>query len=91
MWTSLLNTLGLAWWVEIVTDSPHCTYYFGPFASAADAEMAKPGYLEDLEKEGAQNIKVVVKRDKPANLTIFDERADMGGRGGPSPVFSGQT
>ncbi|MBD1871456.1 DUF1816 domain-containing protein [Leptolyngbya sp. FACHB-671] len=90
LWTNLLQTVGLAWWVEILTDNPRCTYYFGPFASASEAEAEKAGYIEDLEQEGAQGIKVAVKRCKPDNLTIYEEIADRPSRGGPAPVFSGQ-
>ena len=71
--TSLLDLLGLAWWVEINTDTPRCTYYFGPFFSAAAAEAAKPGYVEDLEQEGAQGIAIAVKRCKPVTLTVSDD------------------
>jgi hypothetical protein len=67
------NEVGLAWWVEIKTQSPAYTYYFGPFILAANAHTAKSGYVEDLEKEGAQGIQVVVKRCKPADLTVADE------------------
>ena len=84
-----LQLLGKAWWVEIVTETPHCTYYFGPFVSAKEANTAKVGYLEDLQNEGAQEIKVVVKRCKPENLTLCD---DLGERFDPqsSRFFSGQ-
>jgi len=75
--TTALNALGLAWWVEIITDSPRCTYYFGPFVTEAEATAAKPGYIEDLENENAQGIRVVVKRCKPVKLTIFDETDDF--------------
>jgi len=73
VWISVLETVGLAWWVEIVTNTPACTYYFGPFSSAQDAEALKPGYIQDLDEEGAQELKVMVKRCKPPKLTIFDE------------------
>ena len=33
--TNLLSALGLAWWVEIITDSPCCLYYFGIGVSAS--------------------------------------------------------
>ncbi len=71
--TSVLEQVGLAWWIEIVTDKPQCTYYFGPFASAKDAEITFPGYVEDLEQEGAQGIAVVSKRYQPQELTIFED------------------
>lgn len=87
--TNLFQGFGWAWWVEIVTHSPHCTYYFGPFLSSKEAEAAKAGYVEDLEQEGATGIDVQIKRCKPENLTISE---DLGERVEHSvkPVFSGQ-
>lgn len=73
LYTDLLNVLGLAWWVEITTESPRCTYYFGPFAAEQTATNAKSGYIEDLQREDAQEIRAVVKRCKPTNLTIFED------------------
>lgn len=71
--TQLLNQLGLAWWVEVVTDSPDCTYYFGPFFSADEAKALQSGYIQDLEQEGARGIVAKVKRCKPDQLTIYEE------------------
>ncbi|NJR66925.1 MAG: DUF1816 domain-containing protein [Leptolyngbyaceae cyanobacterium CRU_2_3] len=73
---NILTFLGLAWWVEIVTEAPNCTYYFGPFANVKEAKSAQSGYVEDLEQEGAKNIKVAVKRCKPDKLTIFDDSTE---------------
>lgn len=89
MWTSLMQALGLAWWVEIKTDSPRCIYYFGPFASSAEAEAAKPGYVEDLEKENAEGIAVSIRRGKPGTLTI-DEEPQLTGDGdsNKTPAFT---
>jgi hypothetical protein len=86
---SILNFFGLAWWVEIVTDNPRCTYFFGPFLSRKDAVTAKAGYIEDLEQEGAKGIDFSVKRCKPANLTIYDDSGERFDRT-PRPSFSGQ-
>jgi hypothetical protein len=69
--TSYLNQFGLAWWVEIVTDQPHCTYYFGPFMSAKKAQEAQRGYIEDLEEEEVQGIRVTIKQLQPQELTIY--------------------
>jgi hypothetical protein len=85
----VLHFLGLAFWVEIVTDNPNCTYYFGPFLSDQEAHKAKAGYVEDLEAEGAQGISVSIKRCKPANLTIFDELGEQIGIE-RMPTLSGQ-
>ncbi len=70
MWLSLLQALGLAWWVEVKTENPNYTYYFGPFVAQDEAEVAKGGYVEDLEQEGATNIRLSVLRMKPTKLTI---------------------
>jgi hypothetical protein len=87
---SFLETLGLAFWIEIVTDRPQCTYYFGPFFSSQEAQAAKSGYVEDLEQEGAQGIRVTVKRCKtPADLTIADD-LEVKMPLGKSRILSGQ-
>ena len=85
----LLNGLGFAWWVEITTLTPRCTYYFGPFMTKEAAEAATGGYVEDLEREAAQGITIVCKRCKPRNLTISEDFSEMNN---PTiqPVFSGQ-
>ena len=71
--SSYLDKAGLAWWVEIVTSEPKCIYYFGPFVTKQEAELSQSGYIEDLEAEGAQDIRVQVQRYHPVELTIFDE------------------
>ncbi|WP_138499775.1 DUF1816 domain-containing protein [Nostoc sp. PA-18-2419] len=88
----LINTFdyfGLAWWVEIVTQNPRCTYYFGPFLSSSEARLASIGYIEDLEIEGAQGIIVDVKRCKPNNLTIAEDLGEKFDRK-VQPAFGGQ-
>ena len=89
IFTSVLETLGLAVWIEIVTDSPNCTYYFGPFSTDSEAESAKNGYIEDLEAEGSKGLSVIVKRCKPKKLTIYDDSLDF--KFDRFPAFSGQT
>ncbi|RAM49543.1 DUF1816 domain-containing protein [Mastigocladus laminosus UU774] len=83
------DTLGLAWWIEIVTQNPKCTYYFGPFLSSTEAKAAVKGYVEDLEQEGAQGIAIDVKRCKPEVLTIAEDLGELTDRK-VQPVFSGQ-
>lgn len=68
----LANQLSLAWWVEIKTSFPTCTYFFGPFLSREEAEVALPGYVEDLKAEQAQNIVTHIQRCKPTQLTKCD-------------------
>jgi hypothetical protein len=70
IWTSVLDRLGCAWWIEVSTAQPSFTYYFGPFAAARSAESAASGYIEDLQEESAQDIRSIVKRCKPGQLTI---------------------
>jgi hypothetical protein len=86
---NLFHNIGWAWWVEIVTQNPRCTYYFGPFLNSKEAEATKAGYVEDLEQEGAQGIVVKIRRCKPDNLTVSE---DLGERieHQVKPVFSGQ-
>lgn len=69
---SLLNFFGLAVWVEIDTENPGCTYYFGPFLTQAEANTEKQGYVEDLESENATVIQVNIKRCKPSALTVLE-------------------
>ena len=87
--SEIFDSFGLAYWVEINTDHPRCTYYFGPFISKQEASSAHNGYLEDLESEKAQGITVVIKRCKPTQLTIFDEIND-GLKFKPVPAFGTQ-
>ncbi|MCS6959208.1 MAG: DUF1816 domain-containing protein [Pseudanabaenaceae cyanobacterium SKYGB_i_bin29] len=72
---TFLENIGRAVWVEIVTEDPQCTYYFGPFVGEPEAREATIGYVEDLKSEGAVGIDVrSIKRMRtPAVLTIFDE------------------
>ncbi|MDX2096417.1 MAG: DUF1816 domain-containing protein [Leptolyngbyaceae cyanobacterium bins.59] len=90
--TGLLQTLGLAWWVEILTEKPNCTYYFGPFPNAEAAREAQFGYVEDLQQEGAQGIKVNIKRCRPEKLTISEDLDNFDGKIFPQAtrIFSGQ-
>jgi hypothetical protein len=57
------------WWVEIYTTRPHCLYYFGPFDSMEEAKENQSGYIEDLQQEGAEGIKISIKQCKPKELT----------------------
>jgi Domain of unknown function (DUF1816) len=82
---SALERFGMAWWVEVKTEAPHCTYYFGPFVSSNDAVAHQPGYLEDLQREGAQGVHSEVKRCNPKNLTIVDGNGD---KASTSKMFS---
>lgn len=66
-----------AWWIEIFTAQPKCTYYFGPFAGAWEAKVASEGFVEDLESEFAQGIKIQIdRRSQPERLTIEHDRIE---------------
>lgn len=69
----LTNHLGLAWWIEVKTLSPICTYFFGPFLNYQEAAAALFEYVEDLESEQAQNIVTHIHRCHPTDLTVCDE------------------
>jgi hypothetical protein len=71
--TSIFEIVGLAWWVEIVTENPSCRYYFGPFLSEREAKRYYPGYIEDLEQEQATIVSLNIKRYRPKKLTICEE------------------
>ena len=86
---SLLNFFGLAWWVEVKTSAPRCIYYFGPFLTAPEAEAAKAGYVEDIENEGAEGLRVSILRCKPVTLTVADDLGKLT-EGGLWPALSGQ-
>ncbi len=80
IWTNTLDLLGQAWWIEISTTQPKCTYYFGPFADGKEAELAMQGYIEDLESESAQGIQALIKRCKPERLTIDHDMGENSDR-----------
>jgi len=59
------------WWVKVTTADPNCIYYFGPFDSELEAAQAKPGYVEDLQQEGALQIQTSLHNmPEPQDLTI---------------------
>lgn len=88
--TKILNVIGWAYWVKIETKKPSCTYYFGPFMSLKEAKSSKVGYLEDLSKEGAVEVAVEVKRCKPTELTVINEK-DENLDFKPVPAFGTQS
>ena len=75
IWTNILDFFGQAWWIEVLTLQPRCTYYFGPFADRQQASYAIQGYIEDLESESAQVIHTNIEQCKPTRLTIELEDA----------------
>ena len=74
--SSLFSFLSKPWWVKITTEQPNCIYYFGPFADEAEATQAKPGFIEDLQQEGALKIETSLHNiPEPSELTIEIEDA----------------
>lgn len=61
------------YWIEIITQQPSCTYYFGPFHNVVEARELQGGYIEDLVAERAMGISVEIKRCLPTKLTITAE------------------
>ncbi|MEO0377516.1 MAG: DUF1816 domain-containing protein [Cyanobacteria bacterium P01_A01_bin.17] len=61
------------WWLEVQTQLPQCTYYFGPFESSREAKHHRAGYIEDLLNEQAVGLATKIKKCQPEVLTIFDE------------------
>ena len=55
---------GREWWVEVETESPKRTYYFGPYDSKDEASNNTNGYITDLEKNGAKNISINIKQGR---------------------------
>ena len=86
---SVLDQLKLALWIEIVTEQPQCTYYFGSFACAKSAQKAVSGYIEDLKQESAQVITVTFKRVQPRELTIESDESRENFESQLSPAISG--
>ena len=52
----LVNTLGLAWWSKVETNTPHVTYMFGPFLTRKGLESSLPAFLNDLSNEIPSSI-----------------------------------
>ncbi len=65
--------LELGWWVEVITENPLCTYYFGDFESREKAEWATGFYVKDLEKDGAEGISTQLKHCQVEELTNFED------------------
>ncbi|HBE18118.1 MAG TPA: hypothetical protein DDW51_10990 [Cyanobacteria bacterium UBA11367] len=66
---NLLEALGLAYWVEIITTNPPDFYYFGPFSSAKEAEIYQGGFIQDILDDGIEIIAVHIKRCHSPKLT----------------------
>jgi hypothetical protein len=62
------------WWVEVDTDSPKRTYYFGPYYNREEASNSTSGYIKDLENKGAKKLSINIKQGhKPTQLRASEE------------------
>ena len=65
------NKLGLAWWAKVETEMPNTTYWFGPFLTKRSLKEKLDPFIEDLNDEGATNIKhTIVRAKKEEPLTV---------------------
>ena len=65
------NKLGLAWWAKIETENPSTTYWYGPFITKRGLKENLGSFVQDLNDEGATNIKYSVFRcNKEEPLTV---------------------
>lgn len=62
------------YWVEVETENPSCTYYFGYFAHPLAAKLMQRGYVKDLLEEQAIVLSAEIKRCQPKQLTIMEEQ-----------------
>lgn len=83
---------GKSWWVDVKTAEPACTYYFGPFDTEQEAELAKQGYVDDLQQEGAKILSAtaIALATAPEKLTVYEENMDSTAPE-PKPALSGQS
>lgn len=61
------------WWVKIITKTPVCIYYFGPFDTVQEAQVSQLDYSKDLQDEGSQIVTIQVEKCQPKKLTICHE------------------
>ena len=74
--TKFFRNIVQQYWIEVTTAQPICTYYFDPFFTCKEANFAQSGFIEDLETENAEIIKVEIQRCKPNKLTIIEQLND---------------
>ncbi len=60
------------WWIKVNTQAPNCLYYFGPFDSKAEAQALQSSYVKDLLDEGAKDIRLVIEKADPKQLTACE-------------------
>ncbi len=58
------NKLGLAWWAKVDTGKPSVTYWYGPFLTKRSLTENLEYFLNDLSKEGSEDIKHSIVRCK---------------------------
>jgi Domain of unknown function (DUF1816) len=73
------EALRLSWWIEVFTAHPLCIYYFGPFETEREAQLAQEGHLEDLRAEGSDIISMRTSFSQPRRLTIYEDELTIHG------------
>ena len=68
----VFNSPNFPYWVEIKTNNPTCTYYFGHFNHPMAAKLMQRGYIKDLMDEDAIVVSVKIKQCQPEHLTIAE-------------------
>ena len=48
---SLVNSLGVAWWAKVETNTPGVTYWFGPFLTKKSLNHNLSIFIDDLVLE----------------------------------------
>lgn len=68
----MVGLLKHPWWIKIRTESPSCLYYYGPFESEKEAQTSQLGYIEDLLREGAKDVRPIIEKAWPEHLTVCE-------------------
>lgn len=56
------------WWIEIVTNKPKYTYYFGGFDSYWEIKSLKYKYIQDFKKKEIEIVNIQVLQCQPEEL-----------------------
>lgn len=68
----VFNSPQAPYWIEIKTENPTCTYYFGHFDNPLSAKLMQQGYIKDLIEEDAVIVSVKLKQCEPDSLTVME-------------------
>ncbi|MBX2865010.1 MAG: DUF1816 domain-containing protein [Leptolyngbyaceae cyanobacterium MAG.088] len=72
----VFGLLNKSWWLEIMTASPSCGYFFGPFDSESEALEQQLRHVKDIEYQGHEVLLVsVVRRQAPEKRMVHYSEA----------------